>query len=67
MSKEVSLLGIRLILLGSEMQILHELPKEDKRDTYYSVMEQFDVLEGPAKELISKFKQLVLDVERIVR
>lgn len=65
-SKEKTLMAVTLKSEGLYMYMDSELPSTGKEETYYRVMEQFDITEDKAREVVSKFKELALDIERIV-
>lgn len=64
MNKELTLIGLSLKGSGIYMYMDNELP--ENTEAYYRIMEQFDIKEAQAKQIINKFKDLSLDIERIV-
>lgn len=63
-NKEITVIGLNLTAQSIYMHMDKSFPSD--KESYYKVMEQFDIPEKRAKQVIEKFEQLALDVERIV-
>ncbi len=63
-TKEITLLGLQVKGSDMYMYLDSELPKD--KSSYYKIMEQFDIPEENAKEIINKVKRLALDIEYLL-